>query len=71
MAKYPSRNYGGVNSGGMDPDRFQMKDVKRRLTLLEKAHARLLKRHDRLILRVQREQKEHDQFMTDLMEHFK
>ncbi len=70
MAKYIPRQRAGSNRDGMDPDRFQMKDLKRRLTLLEKAHDRLLKRHDRLILRVQRDQNDHDQFMKDLMHHF-
>ncbi len=34
----------------MDPDRFQMKDLKRRLAKLETAHKRLLARYERMIL---------------------
>ncbi len=34
----------------MDPYRFEAKDIKRRLTKLEKAFARLLARYDRMIL---------------------
>ncbi len=66
MAKYPTRNQGGQNRGGMDPDRFQMKDIKRRLSLLEKAHSRLLARHDRLVVRLQRDQKSHDDIMMEV-----
>ncbi len=36
----------------MDPDRFQMKDIKRRLDRLEKAHERQLARHDRVMTRI-------------------
>ncbi len=35
-------------SRAMDPDRFQMKDVKRRLTSLEKSHKRVETEVDRL-----------------------
>jgi len=40
MSKYP-----------MNPDKFQMKDIKRRLTQVEGAHKRLLARYDRMILK--------------------
>ncbi len=66
MGKYPTRNYGGRNSSGMDPDRFQMKDVKRRLTQLEKAHSRLLARHDRLVVQLARDQKNHAETLEEL-----
>ncbi len=43
MAKYP-----------MNPDRFQMKDLKRRVAALEKSLNKLTTRYDRMILRQDR-----------------
>ncbi len=38
----------------MDPDRYQMVDLKRRLTKLEKAYDRSLARTDRLVEKVEK-----------------
>ncbi len=55
----------------MDPDRFQMKDIKRRLATLEKAHKRLLARYDRSILKGARQDALQLALNEEFQEHLK
>ncbi len=50
----------------MDPDRFQMKDLKRRISAVETAHSRLLARYNRLILRIDRENKSRESILNEV-----
>ncbi len=53
----------------MDPYKFEAKDIKRRLTALEKAFTRLLARYDRMILKSAREDMNRQILLEEFSEH--
>ncbi len=58
MVKYP-----------MDPYKFESRDIKRRLTKLEKAFQRLLARYDRMVLKQGREDIERQLVLEEFQQH--